>query len=185
MYERPMRSLLLALLLASSPAYALSGPKNGPTIELAGGGGIGGAEPGVHSQFAAHGSFGWWFGPYDNAYSLGRYWAVHGVFRNDWTRVKEGYVPSYSGTLEVRRGVDLFVVKIHGFLGAGLQVARGGLGPTVRAGVGAKYKPDRFWGVMLRLEGGASYVGGKVHPVGTVLVGVEFSRPTAKPGYEH
>lgn len=170
--------LLLAALLAALPAHALQSRQSGPMLEL----GVGPAMAARPVGFAGAGqlSLGWWVGPYDDEYALGRFWALVVTGRID-ALPRDGSV-RIAPLLELRRGVDLFVLAPHGFVAAGpLIVADGGaLGATGRVGGGLKFRRSKTLGFTGRLEAGADWVGGVVSPVVALTLGGGWSKPVKK-----
>jgi len=167
--------LVLAALLAGSDALAIQRPQSGPVLELGVGPGLGGAPAGfaLAGQFSA----GWWAGPYDEDYALGRFWSVLATGRVDWM--------SGSGALrvaplvELRHGMDLFVVAPYYFAAAGpvLDLAGGATGGTLRVGGGIKLRRSRTVGLTARLGGGADYVDGALSASVGFTLGIGFSAP--------
>jgi hypothetical protein len=170
---------LLAIWLTLSDAHALTQTQNGPIVEVAAGLGMGGTPfaPSLGGQLTV----GWWTGTYDDAYSFGRYWALSQTTRADVLAASGRW--SLAPMLEVRRGVDLFVVNTAGFLAGGPLVVSGedegevAIGGTGRGGLALKLRRSRFWGLTLRVEGGVDVVAGDVSPAAAVLVGGGFARP--------
>ena len=169
--------MLVPLLLSLvAPAHALTQTQAGPLFTLAAGGSLTGAP--VQPSAAGQLSFGAWFGTYDDAYSFGRYWAVVQTTRVDLLSARGD--TTVAPMLELRRGLDILVANVAGFVAGGpaLVVADGTtLGGTARAGVDAKWRRTRFWGLTVRLEGGVDVLDGAVQPTAAVLVGAGFARP--------
>jgi hypothetical protein len=174
-YEADML-LLLSLL---SPALALTSQQSGPSLDLAAGLGLRGAP--VSAALGGDLSLGWWIGTYDDQYAFGKYWWLGASGRVDWRPDALGITPM----VEVRRGLELFVVGVAPFVGAGpvLSVVSGGgdvpVGLTGRAGVMVKMRRTRFLGISLRLEAGADVVGGSPSFAGGALFGVSWARPAS------
>lgn len=172
----------LSWLVLCDDAHALAEPQVGPLVEVVGGFGAGGAP--FHPGFGAAATVHLWAGRYDDQYAIGRYWSVGPTFRADYT-LATSTTPAalrLAPLFEVRRGLELIVVGLNGFVGGGpLFVAPDDgeltLGATARAGLGLEYRRSRFWGVAVRLEGGADFVGDSVGAVAGALVGFQFSRP--------
>jgi hypothetical protein len=167
---------MLLLALAVAPSLALQRPQSGPTIEL----GVGPAMGARPAGFAAAGqlSLGWWFGPYDDDYALGRFWAVAATGRIDVV-TRDGSV-RLAPMLEIRRGMDLFVLAPHGFIAAGPLLADGGVGVTARAGGGLKFRRTRKLGFTGRLEAGVDYLAGSYSPVVGLTLGGGWSSPVGQ-----
>lgn len=161
---------MLALALVAS-ASALTSPQSGPGAELAVGLGLGGERVAAHVGGVA--AVGWWFGHYDDQYSLGRYWWVGPAVRADWRPGGVRIAP----LLEVRRGVDLLVVGVAPLIAAGPVWSDGTLGWTARLGLIAELRRTRSWSADLRLEAGVEVFGSAVGFSGAALVGGSFSRP--------
>ncbi|MBT3224528.1 MAG: hypothetical protein HN348_36130 [Proteobacteria bacterium] len=167
-----MQILVLALFLAlTPPAHALAEPKSGPYVDL--GVGLGAGDAPFAAGLGWQAGFGWWVGPYDRSYAFGRFWSIGATLRQDWIKNSLHTAP----LLEVRRGMDLFVAGGHIFFAGGPTVVGKSVGPTARVGIGAKFRRHRFWGLTLRLEGGASYVDKVPSGQMGVLLGGSFARP--------
>ena len=168
--------LVLAALLAGSDAHALQRPQSGPTLEL----GVGPALGGAPARFAVAGqvSAGWWAGPYDDDYALGRFWAAVATARVD---VAPGTGDlRLTPLLELRRGMDLFVVAPHFFIAGGPVLGLGDpstIGAAARIGGGLKLRRTPKLGFIARLAGGADFVGGTVAASVTLTLGVGWSAP--------
>lgn len=167
---------LLSALLVPSAQGAMQKNRSGPTFELA----VGPGMAGTPVRFAVAGQLttGWWFGPYDDSYALGRFWALALTQRFDY--LPSGGASRYAPMFEIRRGMDLFVIAPHLFLAGGPVVdlaAPGRLGGTLRAGGGLKFRRTRRTGIVGRLEAGADLLGGAVSPVVAVTFGVGWSTP--------
>ncbi len=165
---------LLVLLLNVAPAHAITEDSSGPYVEVSAGLGL--SEKPLTASPGWAGSAGWWFGPYDKAYSIGRFTGVGATVRQDLSSAGLRTVPM----LEVRRGLDLIVANAHGFLGGGpvlLANSRHPPGIAARAGFGARFRFHRFWGVGLRLEAGADVTGGQVAGAGAALLSLAWTRP--------
>ncbi|MBX2798213.1 MAG: hypothetical protein KTR31_11100 [Myxococcales bacterium] len=171
---------LLMIATWGTQAHALSTRQSGPGFDLAAGLGMGGAP--VRAGLGGQLSAGWWTGRYDEAYALGRYWWVGVTGRVDTPFDGATVAPM----LEIRRGVEVLVGGLHGFVSGGpvqFVVSEGpapALGWTARAGVAGKFRRSRFVGLTLRLEGGANVVAGKPSAVVGVLVGLSYARPASK-----
>jgi len=164
----------MALLLTGT-AQALVSDRSGPVFDLAAGAGF--DAPPVAGGVSGLVGFGWWVGPYDDSYAIGRFWSVGGVAR---VASRPGGLRA-TPLLEVRRGVDLIVASWHGFLSAGpmIQASDGQsvVGASVRTGFGAEFRTSRFWGLTLRVEAGPDYVGDVFSFGSAMLLGFQFSRP--------
>ncbi|MEZ4322136.1 MAG: hypothetical protein R3F61_31985 [Myxococcota bacterium] len=168
--------LVLTAFLACSDAHALQRIQSGPTLEL----GVGPALGGAPARFAVGGqlSAGWWVGPYDDDYALGRFWAVAVTGRVD-LETATGAI-RVAPLLELRRGMDLFVVAPHFFVAAGpvLTVTeRSATGVTGRVGGGLKLRRTRKLGITARLGGGVDYVAQRLSPAVGLTFGVGWSSP--------
>ncbi|MCB9675561.1 MAG: hypothetical protein H6737_10620 [Alphaproteobacteria bacterium] len=168
--------LVLAAVLACSDAHALQRVQSGPTLEL----GVGPALGGAPARFAVGGqlSAGWWVGPYDDDYALGRFWAVAVTGRADFEVVSGDL--RIAPMLEIRRGMDLFVVAPHFFLAGGPVIGLGdpqAVGATGRIGGGVKLRRTPKLGFTARLGGGVDYLGGKVSPAVGLTIGAGWSSP--------
>lgn len=169
--------MLVLLLALHAPAQALTSHQGGPALDLAAGLGMGGRplKPAVGGQL----SLGWWAGTYDDQYAFGRYWWIGPTARVDWNPDALAITPM----LELRRGLELFVAGVAPFLAGGVTLsipAEGAappLGWTARGGVQLKLRRTRFFGLSLRLEGGADGVGDAVGFAGGALLGVSWARP--------
>lgn len=163
--------LLLALSLAH--AQTLQQKQSGPTIEI----GIGPSMVGPPVQFAVAGqlSLGWWFGPYDDSYALGRFNAVVLTQRLDW--IPAGNTFRYAPQLELRRGMDLLAVAPHYAIAGGPLLAGGTVGFTAQVGGGLKIRRSRRVGITARLMGGVDWLQGRFAPSITLTIGGGFSTP--------
>ncbi|HHO53482.1 MAG TPA: hypothetical protein ENK18_22075 [Deltaproteobacteria bacterium] len=168
--------LALLLLLCTTPASALSSRQAGPALDLAAGLGLSGAP--VRAALGGQLSAGWWFGTYDDAYALGRYWWIGPTGRVDL----HGERIAIASMLEIRRGLDVIVAGLNLFVAGGvvstLAEPAPPLGYTGRAGLMARYRFHRYWGLTLRLEGGADLIDARISPAIGILLGVAFARPS-------
>lgn len=156
---------LLGTALAGS---GLADPRAGAWADVHAGLGVGGAP--FTAGFGSDASAGVWVGRYDPDYALGRYLGAGLGLRTG----PDGLV---AGMVEVRRGVDLLIVGLHGFGAAGWDF--GGSAPLVEVGLGVKARvrpTGRFVGWEVRLRGGAEFAD-VVHPVGALTLGASFAGP--------
>lgn len=167
---------MLPLFLALAHGQTLQQQVSGPLIELAAGPAMVG--PPVRFAVAGHGSLGWWFGRYDDAYALGRFNAFAVTQRIDWVPAGNGI--RSTSLLEFRRGMDLFVVAPHFLIGAGAVVAGGEVGGAVRIGGGLKLRRSRRLGIVARLAGGIDWIGGTFAPALSLTFGAGWSSPVQK-----
>jgi hypothetical protein len=168
--------MLLLVLATLSSSWAITNDHSGYYASIGGGIGLGDApiRPGPGWLGAA----GIWWGQYDDAYAIGRFTSLGVTLRQDLPTTGLRTAPM----LEVRRGWDLIVTQVHGFVAGGpvlAPTARQGTatGATARAGFGARYRFHRFWGLSLRLEGGADFIGGGVGATCAALLTLDRSRP--------
>lgn len=171
--------IVLAAFLASSDALALQQVQSGPTLELGVGPALGGAP--ARFQVAGQVSAGWWVGPYDDEYALGRFWAVVATGRFDFEPASGGL--RVTPLLELRRGMDLFVVAPHFFVAGGpvLDVTGGApVGIAGRVGGGVKLRRTKRTGIIARLGGGVDYTAGTVAASVTLTFGVGWSSPAGR-----
>lgn len=173
-----MLNLVLAVL-AGTPAYALTTNQSGPLLDVAAGLGVGAAPIAPGPSWLL--GFGWWFGPYDDSYALGRYVALGVVARQELI----GGTLRTAPLLELSRGIDVIVAGGNFGIGGGpvLTVDLAGdagtaIGAAGRLHVGGEFRRSRFWGFTARLEGGADYVEGTISGAGSLLIGFQFSRPS-------
>jgi len=165
--------LVLAAWLACSDAHALQRVQSGPTLELGVGPALGGAPAGF--ELAGQASVGWWFGPYDDDYALGRFWAAAITTRAGYTT--SGGALTLTPLLELRRGMDLFVVAPHFLIAGGPVIGLGGpasgtpIGIAGRVGGGLKLRRTPRTGFIARLAGGLDYTPG----VGTLAASVTLT----------
>ncbi len=156
---------LLGTALAAS---GLADQRAGAWADAHAGLGVGGAPAGV--GFGTDSSVGVWSGRYDPDYALGRYVGVG-------LGLRTGPDGLLAGMLEVRRGVDLLIVGLHGFGAAGWDLGAGAPLAEIGLGVKARVRPTgRFVGWELRLRGGAEFAD-TVRPVGCVTLGAAFAAP--------
>lgn len=160
----------MLLLAAVWTAHALTGDRHGITVDLGAGGGFEAARWAGTARLAA---VGWW-GRYDDQYALGRHFAVGA----DLTGSLADDGVAGRALVTVRRGVDLLVVGWHVGLGAGPALAVGDLGGAARAEVGIRLRRSRTVGIGFRLDGGADWLGGALHPAGGLALGVNLGGPT-------
>jgi hypothetical protein len=172
---------VLTLFIAlTAMAHAQFAEKTtGPYVDVAGGLGMGDAPMAAGPGWM--GAAGWWFGRYDEAYAIGRYISIGATVRQDWVHLSQKSATVRTAPmLELRRGNDLIVAGLSGFVAGGpviVQTARQRtVNYTARAGIGAEFRRHRFWGLTLRLEGGAD-IGDGVSGVFSTLIGGQFSRP--------
>jgi hypothetical protein len=158
------------VLTCAGAALALTSPQSGPGVEVTAGLGL--ADAPVSARLGAAVSAGWWFGHYDDQYSLGRYTWIGPTVRAEVLPGDLRVAPM----LELRRGIDLVVAGVAPFVAGGPLLAGDALGGTARAGVVAKFRRTRHLGFVLRLEAGADFLGGATFS-GGALLGVAFSRP--------
>ncbi len=164
----PLSTLLLAL---SFPAHALTTHQVGTWIDVAGGLAPD-TSPGAHLGWQA--SVGSWFGPYDNAYAIGRYHGLGLTLRQD-------LVPDdlRSGLeLEYRRGMDIIVVGLYGYAAAGAQLVDQQAGATAHLGAGTRLRFLPHYSLTLRLDLGIGTAPQLHGSVGLVL-GFGWTRPWA------
>lgn len=168
--------LVLAASLAVPSAHALQRRQAGPTLEL----GVGPAMAARPVGFAGAGqlSLGWWVGPYDDDYALGRFWAVAVTGRVD-VLPRDGSL-RVAPLLEIRRGMDLIVLAPHAFVAGGPVLTGDTLGWTARAGGGLKFRRTKTFGFTGRLEAGMDGVGAALSPVVGLTLGVGWSTPAKK-----
>lgn len=159
----------LFLLFLALPAHALQSRTSGPLVEV----GLGGGYTHPRGAGSAHASLGWWVGRYDDEYALGRFTAVLATPRVDLTA--DG--AAFTGLMEVRRSIDLFVLAPHALLAAGPVLRDDQVGLALRAGGGLKFRRTPHLGFVARLEAGADLLGGRVVPVAVATVGVGWSAP--------
>lgn len=168
--------LALLLLLCTPDAQALSSRQAGPSLDLAAGLGLSGAP--VRAGLGGQLSAGWWFGTYDDAYALGKYWWIGPTGRIDVQGERIAIAPM----LELRRGLEIIVAGVNLFVAGGVvsTIAEPAppLGYTGRAGLMGKFRRHRYWGLTLRLEGGIDLVDGQVSPTIGTLIGIAFARPS-------
>jgi hypothetical protein len=164
----------LILLSLATNAHALTTNRSGYGIELAGGATL--ALPPVSGGGSASVGAHWWFGPYDDSYAIGRYWAIGTTDRVDFGPAGLSLAPM----LELRRGTDLIVLGMWSGLAGGPLIALGDdtvIGATGRFIAGAEFRRSRFWGFTGRIELGADMLGDTVVGVGSLQLGLQFSRP--------
>jgi hypothetical protein len=167
----------LAAIWMGSSAFALQEVQSGPTIELGIGPALGGRP--ARAALAGQVSVGWWRGPYDDEYALGRFWAGVVTTRIDWAFPDQPDL-RITPMFELRRGMDLFVVAPHFFAAAGPvfgfeDVNR--VGVAVRVGGGLKLRRSKHLGFIGRLAGGVDIVAGNISPSLTVTLGGGWSSP--------
>jgi hypothetical protein len=168
------------ILLATVADAAITDHRSGAYVDLAGGLGYTGrargpalGDPPRSAPAAALDmAVGGWWGVYDDDLSLGRYWGA-GV------RVEEdvdGPDVSLRPMVELRRGMDLIVVGVHGYAALGPVFSNPGAeddtGLAARIGGGLELRRTPVLGIELRLEGGADLIDGTVQPAGSLLLGV-------------
>lgn len=164
---------MVLLLMLTALAQTLQSQQSGPTLEL----GVGPAMVGPPVRFAVAGqlSFGWWFGKYDDSYGLGRFTAVVAHQEFSWTPAGNRF--RYTPLLELRRGMDLFVVAPHYLVAVGPVVAGNQVGVAARVGGGLKLRRSRRMGFIGRLAGGVDWIGGRFAPAVTLTLGGGYSTP--------
>ncbi len=161
---------MILLLMALGTAQAgITADRTGGYVDVTGGFGLADGP-----ALATHLSFGAWRGKYDEDLSFGRYWGGGLTLRQDWAGngVRTAYM------LEARRGMDLVVVGVHGFVAGGALLVQpgvglGDVGGTARLGGAAEFRRSRTLGVALRLEAGVDAVNGRITPAGAVTLGVQ------------
>lgn len=160
---------LLGTALAAS---GLADQRAGAWVDAHAGLGLAGAPAAV--GFGSDASVGVWSGRYDPDYALGRYVGV-GV------GVRTGPRGHLAGLLEVRRGVDLLIMGLHGFGAVGWDLGLDAPLAEVGFGVKARVRPTgRFVGWELRVRAGAEFAD-QVRPVGGVTLGAAFAGPWRRP----
>jgi hypothetical protein len=165
---------LLALLLLLTDAQAITQDDRGYFLELGLGGGA--AVYPWKPEWAGDLSVGYWFGPYDHAFAVGRYNAL--ALRPELTWSAQG--AGVGGLIEWRRGFDLIVANVHGLLAGGAQVVGGEVSPMARVGFGARYRRTRFWSIGVRFQAGADVWRGQVLPMVDGRLTVSFARPSRR-----
>ncbi|MEN0067697.1 MAG: hypothetical protein AAGA48_36550 [Myxococcota bacterium] len=153
----------------------------GPAVD--GSAGIGWAGSPEPAAVAGQLSAGVWTGRYDDDFAIGRHWwfGATGRLRARAARV------SVAPTLEIRRGVDLLVASVQGFVSGGLVADVAGsedaraLGYTGTVGLMARYRRTRHTSLLVRLEGGVEVVAGEVKPMLAATLGLGFARPFKSP----
>ena len=182
---------MLTLIVLATAAHAQFAEKmTGPYVDVAGGLAL--ADAPIAAGPGWMGGLGWWFGRYDEAYAIGRYVSIGATLRQDWVHLAKPRGPTVrtAPLLELRKGNDLIVGGVSAFVAGGPVFVASPTGPgdkdagfdldyTARAGVGAEFRRHRFWGLTLRLEGGAD-IGDQVSGQFSVLLGVQFSRPAGE-----
>lgn len=169
---------MLLLCLSVAMGGSLSRPRAGPGVDLGAGIGWSGRPVAVAGQL----SVGGWTGRYDDDFAIGRHWWIGatGRLRASASRVEVAPV------LEVRRGIDLLVAGVQGFVAGGPVIDVAGSEParpvgfTGMAGIVGRYRRTRHVSLTLRLEGGVDVVGGQVGPVVGALIGVGWARPAVR-----
>jgi hypothetical protein len=155
------------ILLATVADAAITAQRSGGYVDVAGGLALSGAV-GPSADMALGG----WWGVYDDDLSLGRYWGA-GLRIDEDVR---GSAVSLRPMVELRRGMDLIVVGIHGYAALGPVFpdlgAGGDAGLSARVGGGVEFRRTPALGVELRLDGGADLVDGTVRPAGSLLLGL-------------
>ena len=166
--------LLFALALATAHA-AITSERTGAYVDTTFGLGMGSTPFASSGAFSA--SFGAWHGNYDQDLSFGRFWGA-GLTIEQTFRPDAGLRTAYLA--EVRRGSDLVVVGMHGFLSAGALVVEpgpsgslGSVGLAARAGGAAEFRRSSSLGVALRLAVGVDLVDSQVSPAGSLTIGVQ------------
>ncbi|MEM6930257.1 MAG: hypothetical protein AAF602_25175, partial [Myxococcota bacterium] len=91
---------------------SLSRPQAGPALDVGGGIGWSGEPVAVAAQLSAGG----WFGRYDDDFAIGRHWwfGATGRLRARSARVE------IAPMIEIRRGIDLLVAGVQGFVAGGV-----------------------------------------------------------------
>lgn len=175
---------LLALLFVAPPARAsLGGPSHGMYAQIAGGGGM--LVPPLGGAIGWQAGGGGWIGRYDDDYALGRYWGFGFIGRQDRVYLPGGASLRTVPLIEVRRGMDLLVLGVQGYVAAGpLFSAQTGhslqVGGAIRAGGGIKYRFKPHWGLTATAEAGVDILGGSAQARLALRLGVEFSTPIRK-----
>jgi hypothetical protein len=154
----------------SVPSFALTSRQHGPALDLGVGLGVGAAPARPMLGIAA--SAGWWVGTYDDEYAFGRYWAL-----GPTVRVDLGRGARVAPTLELRRGLELFVAGVAPFVAVGPVLTGDGVGATARIGLNGKLRRTRSVGLTVRFEGGADWVAGAPSFTGGLLLGGAWARP--------
>jgi hypothetical protein len=169
-----MRTLPFLALLAATPAAAFTEPDSGAWLSLSAGLGM------VHPPVALGPSWqlsgGVWFGKHDDAYAIGKYTGVGVTARQGLYRADLLTEPM----LEIRHGADIFVVSTQMFLSGGPAISPDGLGVTMLAGAGAKYRKTARFGLTGRVELGATGIDGDWGFRGNLVLGIEWSSPFKK-----
>lgn len=170
------RWLPLLLVLWPAAASALPTTRSGPYVDaLVGAMGTVPLSGGLSWEAGA----GWWFGPYDEDYAIGRFTSVGVGLRQDL----RGGALFTALPVEVRRGLDVIVLGGHGFLAAGPTFAGDDVGALVEGGAGVKGRfrfSGPFVGYVLRARLGAEIGGGDVIGRGALTLGVEWAAPARR-----
>jgi len=171
---------MLMLCMSAAFASSLARSRAGPAIDVAAGIGWSGSPDPV--AVAGSLSAGAWFGRYDDDFAIGRHWWLGATGR---VRGRAGRV-ELAPMLEVRRGIDLLVAGVQGFVAGGVVVDVAGaeearpVGFTAIGGLVTRYRRTRHVSALLRLEGGVDVVDGRVTPVVGATVGVGWARPAVR-----
>lgn len=171
-------TLLATTALTGADAQAITSEQRGAWLDL--GAGLGMSRLPPRPSLSGSVAVGTWWGPYDNAYAAGRFWGLGLNAVTNWRSDQLSVAPH----LEVRRGMDLFVVQT--WFGASVAPIMAFdanatlVGGAARVNGGARYRKFRYWSATVRLGLGADYLSGQVSPAGELTLGVGWSKPGAK-----
>ena len=169
-----LRTTLFTALLAcsASTAHAFTEPDSGGWFGVGGGLALGGSSP-LSAGAGWQGTAGLWFGKHDAVYAFGKYTGIGVTVRQSLL----GDALQTEPMLELRRGADIVVVTTQLFVSGGPLLREGGVGATMLAGGGVKYRVTPYFGIVARLEADASVFEGSWGFRGNVVAGLEYAGP--------
>lgn len=163
---------MLGLCLGGSvPAWAQTTRQAGLWVDLTAGLAVD-SRPPVAGPAVKLGTGAWW-GNYDRDYLLGRSWGAGASFRV----TGQNGAPTWTGLVEVRRHIDLFVLGLRGRAFAGPERYSSTWLAVAGLGGGLKLRPKRTVGPLVEIDFGAGWSPGLVDLRGTLSLGVEFASP--------
>jgi hypothetical protein len=178
---------LLAVVLMSTDARAGGA---GAYFDLQAGAGWSDATGPLIRGRSGGASLGAFWGDYNGTFKYGRYWRL-----GAWTRSNENdrdilTDTTYSGGVELGRGVDLLNVGIWWLTAAGPVMTDPSVegpmsyGALVRGSIGGMYNLTRWAGLSLRIEGGVQWIDDHVSVLGGFGLGLLVRNHITRTGWD-
>lgn len=170
-----MRHAALTLaILTATPAYALTEPMGGTWLDLGASPALVGSDLSAGAQLSA----GWWWGPYDPSYALGRF---HGLGLS--ATFLPGDHPYLNAGMEYRHGKDVIVLGWYSGVVLGAEQRGDALGAHAMVEAGVRWRLKPHYALQARFTGGAGTAEG-IHGIAGLNLGLTWTRPWTKPATE-